>query len=208
MAELNPAFKPLFIIGSTKLRQEWRIEGDLLRVRAPDGFLSRPEKLKVALRCVLENFSFPWLFKCDHDTWINPWRFNGYPFWRWDQVGNFAWGKDQHAGGAGFSLSRRAVLSVVAGLDVIEGRDEIEVGRLVREMEYARRFHEPEIWQGDHGGAEAGLLARSFVDAEAMRAFHLRVMNELQGAAYREEVEFPAVQAATLFPSGKLFDEA
>jgi len=73
---LRDEFYPVFAVGSPDLKAEWRFEGDILRVRCEDGYAHLANKMRLALKAVLNRFAFPWLFKCDDDTWLNPWRFN------------------------------------------------------------------------------------------------------------------------------------
>lgn len=173
---LRNEFHPVFAVGSPDLKAEWRFEGDILRVRCEDGYAHLANKMRLALKAVLNRFAFPWLFKCDDDTWLNPWRFNGYPFWNWDQVGAFAWGQEGWASGAGYSLSYRAARYVLSHWQ--EGQDTAAedryIGGLVRRMPGANRLNEPSILCDCGQDWKPCLLGHWIKTPEAMSAFHMK----------------------------------
>jgi hypothetical protein len=180
---LRTDFHPLFVLGSPDLKEDWRFEGDVLRVRCHDDYLHLCEKMRLALAAVLDRFAFPWLFKCDDDTWLNAWRFNGYPFWNWDQVGAFAWGENGWASGAGYSLSYRAARYVLTHWlenEEITTAEDRHIGGLVRKLPGAKRFHEPAIQCASGPEWRPCLLGHWIKTPDEMHAFHLKALQHEQ----------------------------
>lgn len=187
LAELGPAFEWWFVLGDPNLREAWVFDGDLLTVRSRDDYASLVEKMRLAL-CALHGRSrFPWLFKCDDDTCLNPWEFQRYPFADWDQVGARmgpvaapdAPAREQFGGwcsGGGYSLSRRAVDWVIQRMAIGEESlcEDQEIGWLVREMPRVRIRLENHFHVMSRENWQPGMLGHWLKNREAMEGYHAK----------------------------------
>lgn len=203
---LRPEFRLLFVIGTPGLMgQEWRVEGDILRVRCADD---AEEKLSLALKAVVGLFQFPWLFKSTEETaWLNPWEMNGYPFWRWDQVGVFNSSGDGMPTGGGYSLSYRAVHHVIQHWEDAPAlaAGDARIGHLVALMPGATRLHEP-FFQSDPAETDASDALPFYKRAEAgadpvtkLEDFHKTAMQ--YRVAGRQHVGYAAEATFTTAPA-------
>ena len=108
---LRPEIKPLFLLNCPDLEVDQRFDGDVLRVRCVEKETALLEQTRRGLRAVRTRFTFPWLYICNESCWVNPWRFNAYPFWDWDVTG--VW----ESGNGAMSLSRRAASFLLQALE-------------------------------------------------------------------------------------------
>jgi hypothetical protein len=181
---LRPEISPFFLVGSPDLETDWRIEGDLLRLRCADDYGHLTDKIRLGLAAALAEFEWPWLFKCDDDTCINPWRFNGYPFEEWDQVG-FIRADNLGASGAGYSLSRRAAVHVLSRWDVgqFSEAEDLHVGTRIQTLAGACIWHESGILPFCGTDWQPSLLAHWLKTPEAMHECHAQNVRHETGAA-------------------------
>ena len=109
LSALRPEIRPIFFVNCPDLGVDQRFDGDVLRVRC-GGNVCGHQTVR-GLRAVLGRFTFPWLYICNETCWVNPWRFNAYPFWDWDVTG--VW----DSGNGAMSLSRRAASFLLKALE-------------------------------------------------------------------------------------------
>lgn len=187
LAELGPGYEWFFVLGDPYLREAWVFDGDLLTVRSQDDYQNLVEKTRLALCALHGRSGFPWLFKCDDDTCLNPWEFQRYPFADWDQVGARigpiaapdAPAREQFGGwcsGGGYSLSRRAVEWVIQRMPFgIEGlAEDRNVGQWLREMPGVKIKLESHFHVCSRENWQPGLLGHWLKTREAMEGYHAK----------------------------------
>ena len=167
VSALRPEIRPLFLVNCPDLGVDQRFDGDVLRVRCVGNETELLEHTSRGLKAVREKFTFPWLFICHENCWINPWRFNAYPFWDWDATG--VW----DAGNGAMSLSHRAANFLS---QTLEANAESDIEELLTGLPGARisRTSYCDLYQTDSW--EPCLVTRGVPSPEAMKDLHKKAL--------------------------------
>ena len=186
LSALRPEIRPFFLVSCPDLEVEERLDGDLLRVRCEEKSL--PDKTRRGLRAVFEKVAFPWLYICNESCWINPWRFNAYPFWDWDVTGGW------ESGNGAISLSRRAAGFL---LDSLEAGTESSVEEILASLPAARVLQPANGISPRMDSREACLVTPGISSRDAMKDLHAKALRHEMLAGLAQ----PPPQAVNGFPS-------
>ena len=167
LSALRPEINPLFLVNCPDLEIDQRFDGDVLRVRCEGKESGLLEQTARGLRAVLEKFTFPWLYFCNETCWVNPWRFNAYPFWDWDVTG--VW----DSGNGAMSLSRRAASFLLAAL---ETRPECDVEDLLVGLPAAKILRKTNRIPYRADSWEPCLVTHGLPSQETMKDLHTKAL--------------------------------
>ena len=175
IAELPEQFRPFFVLGNAMIPTPWVFEGDVLYVRCADDYESLSAKVRLGLTALLDRFDPPWIFKCDDDTWLNPWQFASIPFSEYDHTGYFIHGLETgFASGAGYGLSRRAAEAAIMGLGKSPPStpEDVMVSGIVAALPGATRYHVKGFRPLSRENWKPSLLGHWIQNRNAMMTYH------------------------------------
>ena len=167
LSALRPEIRPIFLVNCPDLGVDQRFDGDVLRLRCEGKAPGHLEQAIRGLRAVLERFTFPWLYICNETCWINPWRFNAYPFWDWDAVGVWDLGNGE------MSLSRRAAGFLLKASDA---GAECEIEELLGGLRAARILRATNRNPYRSDSWEPCLVTYGVPTQEAMKDLHTKAL--------------------------------
>lgn len=128
MSEKVDGITPLFFIERGDCD-----EPDTVCVEADDSYEALPEKVLSFFRWAIENHNFEWLFKCDDDTYLSLARLSSIIDPRYDLIGDPSVDRrGAPSGGAGYFLSRRAVLQLIEDKLPKTGAEDLIIGHAIR----------------------------------------------------------------------------
>ena len=165
LSALRPEIRPIFFVNCPDLGVDQRFDGDVLRVRCGGNVCGH--QTGRGLRAVLGRFTFPWLYICNETCWVNPWRFNAYPFWDWDVTG--VW----DSGNGAMSLSRRAASFL---LKALEAGAEGDIEELLMRLPAAKVLRTTKRTPYRADSWEPCLVTYGVPTQEAMKDLHTKAL--------------------------------
>ena len=135
----------VFLMGAGSARRE----ADVVRLPVQDEYSTLPQKVQAFCRHALEHYEFEYLFKCDDDTYVCAERLLVLAQTGAEYVGSAAWAAQGYAsGGAGYLVSRKAVVILAKARFPGCGAEDVWVGEVLRENGIA--LNPTSLLQMDH----------------------------------------------------------